>query len=423
MIQRDDAPISTTDLRKGMSVEVRGSITNSISGTATTVTVEEVVRGPVESKTGSASAGNLLVLGQTVLVDDTTLFDSSVPDFTSIARSALLEVHGARRADGSVLARYLERKTGPVVFSLRGVVAAHSAATQTFTIGALTVNFTAATIGKMPMPSGSNWNGLYVQVRGSKCAGVPVCSTLAATKVNLAGLDLASADEAEIEGFVTNFTSTSDFTVNFQRVLTTPSTIYSGGLQSEIAAGVKLEVEGSLAGGVITATKVSFKDSVKLESNAIATVSTIALEGLPGITVSANALTKIKTTTAATTSDLGPLNNMSLRIRGRASGPSSVIATEIDDRGVSVPHGDVILQGEVTKADVTNPTLKILGVDVNTSLLSPTTDFIGLTGSRISPATFFGALTPNGGLVKAKGGLPASNALVAGPLKEVELED
>jgi hypothetical protein len=42
---------------------------------------------------------------------------------------------------------------------------------------------------------------------------------------------------------------------------------------------------------------------------------------------------------------------------------------------------------------------------------------------NIGRAAFFSALTPNGGLVKAKGRLPATNALSAGTLREVELED
>ncbi len=94
-ITRDDVSISESELRKGMVVEVRGSIASSTSGTATTVAVEEAVRGRTESITGIASAGTLIVLGQTVNVDDTTLYDSSVT-FTTIAVGDILEVHGHR---------------------------------------------------------------------------------------------------------------------------------------------------------------------------------------------------------------------------------------------------------------------------------------------------------------------------------------
>lgn len=88
---------------------------------------------------------------------------------------------------------------------------------------------------------------------------------------------------------------------------------------------------------------------------------------------------------------------------------------------------DVILQGTVAGGDVTNPTFKILGVTVDTSMLDPNNDFEDLNDSPMSPTAFFNALTPNGGLVKAKGGLPpvapGGNVLAAGTLRGVELED
>lgn len=418
-IRRDDSSIGENELRKGMIVEVQGSIASSTSGTAATVDVEEAVRGPVESKSGTASAGTLVVLGQTVLVDDTTLIDNNVPNFGAISPGMLLEVHGLRRADGSIAASFIEQKTAPV-FAVRGSVANHNTLAQSFTIGALTVNYNGAITNDMPAGS---WNGLFVEVKGATCSGSPVCGTLTAGKVEPAGLGLANANQAEIEGFVTTLASTSDFTVNSQRVVTTGGTVFSGGVQSEIVLGVKLEVEGSLAGGVLTATKVQFKDSVKLESNASVSGSSITLEGLPGITVTANAFTEFKNT-AATASNLAPLNNRNVRIRGRASGAASVIATEIEDRGAADPNGDVILQGTVAKADVINPTFKILGITVDTSQLAAA-DFRDVNDNAIvgGQTAFFNALTPNGGLVKAKGRLPATNALSAGTLREVELED
>jgi hypothetical protein len=419
-ITRNDASISESELREGMVVEVQGSISG---GTADTVTVEEAVRGPVESVSGSASAGILVVLGQTVQIDDTTVFDNNVPNFGAVTQGMLLEVHGLRRPDGSIVASFVEEKSLPVVFAVRGVVADHNALSLTFKVGSLTVNYGSAVISDMPAPSGSNWNDLFVEVKGEICSGNPVCGTLTATKVEPEGLGVPDANEAEIEGFVTALVSTSDFTLDSQRVVTTGSTEFLGGLQDEIVLGVKLEVEGNLAGGVLTATKVKFEDSVRIESNATVSGSTITVEGLPGITVTANAFTEFKSTTA-TAANLAPLHGRNVRIRGRASGSASVIAAEIEDNGPSVANVDVILQGNAV--NVSNPTFDILGVTVDTSSLNPNTDFQGVNDSPITPAEFYGALTPNGGLVKAKGRLPAGgggNVLAAGTLREVELED
>lgn len=425
-IRRDDMSINESELHEGMIVEVQGTIASSTSGTATTVEVEEAVRGPVEFKSGTAAPGTLRVLGQTVRVDDTTLFDNNVPDFAAVNVSDLFEVHGLRRDDGEIVASFIERKTTPVTFAVRGTVANHNASARTFTVGALTVNYVSAIINDMPAPTGSNWNGLFVEVKGDRCTGTsPVCGTLNASKVEPEGLALANANQAEIEGFVTTLDPPAGFTVNAQRVLVTGATVFAGGLQDEIVPGVKLEVEGSLAGGVLTATKVKFKDSVRIESNASVSGSVLVLEGLPGITVSANDFTEFDGT-SATAANLAPLNGRSVRIRGRASGTASVIASEIVDRGPADSNGDVSLQGVVPGASVSNPTFTILGVTVNTSALNPANDFRGVNDSPISPVAFFGALTPNGGLVKAKGELPVApggNVLAAGTLREVELED
>jgi hypothetical protein len=312
------------------------------------------------------------------------------------------------------------------VFAVRGTVAEHNDGAKTFKVGALIVNYgvPGTIINDMPAPNGSNWNGLFVEVKGS-CADNPVCGTLTATKVESERLGVADAAQAEVEGFVTTFTSISNFKVGSQQVLTNGSTVFLGGDKAEIAPGVKLEVEGSLAGGVLTATKVKFKDSVKIESNATANATTItSLDGLLGITVTANAFTEFKGNTTATWDDLMPLNLRSVRIRGRASGANSVIATEIEDKGPAVGNADVILQGFATT--VSNPTFVILGVQVDTSGLSDPADFNGVNDNDIGRTAFFSALTPNGGLVKAKGRLPVAlggNALAADRLKEVELED
>lgn len=421
--KRDDIFVPESQLRRGMTVEVQGSFASSTSGTATSVTVEEAVRGPVEAlPTGTPATGaTLTVLGQTVRVDNATIIDNNVPNFAAIVAGMLLEVHGPRRADGSIAATFIEKKTAPVVFAVRGTVGNHNAVARTFTVGALTVNYASATINDMPAPSGSNWNNLFVEVKGNGCAGSPVCGTLNATKVEPEGLGIANAANAEIEGFVTALVSTSDFTVNSQRVVTTGTTQFLGGLKDEIVLGAKLEVEGSLAGGVLTATKVKFKESVRLESNASVSGSTLTLEGIPGVTVTANTFTEFKNTAAS----LALLNGRHVRIRGRASGLNSVIATEIEDRGPTDAGGDVILQGTVARSDVTTPSFKILGVTVNTTGLAQQ-NFEDVNDNPIGSAAFFNLLSLNGGLVKAKGQLPAqlgNNAFLAGSLEEVELED
>ena len=287
-IVRDGNPATESNLRVGMVVTVNGSRSGS-SGSATRIEVDDALKGFVEAK---VDPNHWTVMGQTVLVDDRTRFENNVqPGVGDFA-----EVHGLVVADGTISGGFIEKKNAPFpAFEVKGFVKNHNDASKTFDIGTLTVNYSNATINDMPNPAGNAWNGLLVEAKGNTCAAAPVCGTLTAGKVEPNGPQMREAAEFEIEGFVTSLTSTSDFVVGNQRVVTTGSTRFEGGVVGDIAVGVKLEVEGVLAGGVLTASKVEFGDSVKIEAD-IDTVgaSSFTLRGLPGITVTVSSLTRFE---------------------------------------------------------------------------------------------------------------------------------
>lgn len=418
-ITRDDSTVPESELRAGMVVEVEGSTSSSTLGTATTVRIEEAVRGTIESKTGTDTSGTMVVLGQTVQIDDATIIDNSVcglgescgthaERFAAMGAGEVVEVHGHRRPDGSIAASYLEGKLPSVTKAVRGTIASHNAGAQTFTIGALTVNYNGATITNMPTPSVSNWNGSFVEVKGT-CLGNPVCGTLTATKVEPEGLAVTSIAQAEYEGFVTAMTSTSDFTVNNQHVITTPTTIFSGGLQADIAVGTKMEVEGVLSAGIITATKVSFRDNIRLESD-IATIvgNNLTLAGLPGITVTVNSFTEYK----GGATGLGDfIVTDHVRIRGRLAAGNTVIVSELEKRSANT---QVILQAQATSAS--NPNLVLLNITVDTTALTDN-NFLNVDDSVMGRTAFFAAALNK--LVKARGDQVGGDVTWA----EVELEE
>src|SRR5712671_5356358 len=360
----DDNPAAESNLRVGMVVTVSGSRSGS-SGSATRIEVDDALKGFVEAK---PDANHWTVMGQTVLADDRTRFENNaqpgVGDFA--------EVHGLPVAGGT-----------------------------------LTVNYSNATINDMPNPATASWNGLLVEAKGSTCTGTaPVCGTLTASKVEPNGPQMREAAEFEIEGSVTSLTSTSDFVVGNQRVVTTGSTRFEGGVASDIAVGVKLEVEGVLAGGVLTASKVEFGDGIRIEAD-IDTVgaSSFTLRGLPGITVTANSLTRFE-------GGVSGLNNLvagnHVRIRGRTSDSNTVIATEMERRSAD-PR--VELQGPIQSITGASPNqiVTILGVAVDT---------IGVAFEDVNQTTFFSQAVA-GTLVKARGGLNGSTVTWS----EMELED
>src|SRR6267378_4306715 len=396
----DDNPAAESNLRVGMVVTVSGSRSGS-SGSATRIEVDDALKGFVETK---VDANHWTVMGQTVLVDDRARFENNVqPGVGDFA-----EVHGLVVADGTISGGFIEKKNAPFpAFEVKGFVKNQNDTAKTFQIGTLTVNYNGALINDMPNPAGNAWNGLLVEAKGNTCATTPVCGTLTATKVEPNGPQMQEADEFEIEGFVTSLTSTGDFVVGNQRVVTTGSTRFEGGIASDIAVGVKLEVEGVLAGSVLTASKVEFEDSIKIDAS-IDTVGTssLTLRGLPGITVTVNSLTRFE-------GGVSGLNNLvagdHVRIRGRASGSNTVIATEVERRSAD-PR--VELQGPIQSIAGATPNqiVTILGVAVDTT---------GVVFEDVNRATFF-AQAVVGTLVKARGTLVGGGGVT---WSEMELED
>lgn len=403
-VRIDDNPGGADDLRIGMVVRIDGSADDR---SASTIVVEDAVKGRVEA---APDATRLIVMGQTVRIDAQTVFDDGIVPVAG----EYVEVHGLVAGDGVIAAGYVERKatlaTPP--YAVKGLVKNHDAAAQTFVVGALRVRYGAGTtLSDMP---GGSWNGLQVEVKGSSCAGNPVCGTLTATKVEPDVLGVDDTPHTEFEGYVTRLTA-DGFVVGAQTVVVTPATRYEGGLASDIGLGTKIEVEGSLSGGVLSASKVSLRDNVRLEGNVAsvnAAAGTITLAGLPGVTIAVDSLTELDG--MASLASLAPANHV--RIRGRSAGGSAMSATQLELRSTA-PDSRVELRAAVSAISGTR-SITLLGVVVDTSGVSED-EFKGLDDQPIGRSAFFAALKV-GTVVKARGRLAGSGAV---GWDEVELED
>ncbi len=380
-IRLDDNSVTQADLRVGMVVRIDGSIANA---TAATVTVDDAVKGRVESV---LDANRLIVMGQTVLLDNNTVRENSVVPVAG----DYLEVHGLPTGDGVITAGYIERKTTLPTppFAVKGLVRSHDTTARTFVVGTLTVNYASATTNDMPAGS---WTNLLVDVKGTACAGTPVCGTLTASRVEPAGARATTATQAEVEGFVISGTSAS-FMLGAQQVVTTGSTVYEGGVAADVLPGVKLEAEGSISNGVLTATKVSFRDNLRFEGdigNVNLAQGTITLQGLPGITITVNSLTDINGQPSLAAFQSGD----HVRVKARPGAGGSVLALELDDRSADTR---IELQGPVST--LAGSSITILGITVD---LNNVSQFRNLADVAISRADFLAAATP-GTLVKLRG--------------------
>jgi hypothetical protein len=183
-----------------------------------------------------------------------------------------------------------------------------------------------------------------------------------------------------------------------------------GFADSNIVVGAKVEAEGTSASGVLTATKISFRENVRLESD-VASVdnSSFKLVGFPNINITTNSATDDNGVTV--------IPGLHIRVRGIEGPNNTVLATRIDTQSGM----DAFLQGAVD--DISGAEVTILGVTVNTNLIpdnfpDPDPNFQDIDEIGISRATFLGLVQP-GTLVKFKSNLAASAII----WDEAELED
>ena len=158
-------------------------------------------------------------------------------------------------ANGVIQASYIELKSGLLAGSsieLKGTITGLNTAVKTFSIGALTVDYSIASLSDLP--AGGIANGIFVEVSGSGSNYTLGASPIfKAAKVESASENPSSADgnNLSIEGYIKGFTTGSNtFTVNGQAVNT--GTLSLTGITNNI----RVEVEGTMSGGVLMATKI-----------------------------------------------------------------------------------------------------------------------------------------------------------------------
>lgn len=387
-----------TGLKVGQVVVVQGTISDDgRTGTARTVAYNDDVEGPIASV--NAAANTFVVLGQTVRVTGTTVFDGGISpaSILGLAAAHVVEVSGLPDSTGVIVASRVERRAANTELELSGRIAGLDTTARRFTINAQAVDYAAATLVNGPLAATS-----CVEAKGNTLTG----GVLAATRVEVRSCSLgaASSDKAELEGIVNRFVSATDFDVGGQRVTTTASTTWVNGAAtaaaSDLRLDLKVEVEGTFnAAGVLEARKVEIKP--ESSSRLLGTVDALNAGAgtltMFGVTVTLNASTQLEDKAR---SRVSPLRFADLRtgdyleLRGfRGTTAASILATRVERNDLDTRRE---VQGLVTAA--TQPNLTLLGVSVVTSA---GTQFRNLDGSATTASAFFAAAASR--VVKVRG--------------------
>jgi len=408
---QDGLPATQDDFSVGQMVFLKGTINDDNSNAvATSVSFDDNVEGPVSSV--DAANGIITVLGQTVSIGATTSIDNSCPaeltDFTSVPA---VEVSGFVRADGSIDATRIECKAAAGEFEVKGLATGVTA--TTFMINALAVEYSGAMLADFP--GGSIAEGDPVEAKGTSFgAGGELIATRVEYKAS--PFDVTAGNHVEIEGFITDFSSSAVFSVSGIAVTTNSGTAFEGGAATDLGLNLKIEVEGEFdASGTLVATKVQIKASTNIR--VVGLVDEVVGDALVilGITVNTDVLkTRFEDKTNANVDPLR-ISNLNtgdyVEARGQELPPGEITAflVERDD-----PRARTELRGFVEANGVNRPDLTVLGVTVQTT---PDTIFRDTNGSAFPSADAFWNAVGEGSLVNIDGTEEGTTLLVADELQ------
>jgi hypothetical protein len=414
-VRIEDRPGAMSELAVGQVVRIEAEVDDKGGARAKTLEQHRLIQGTVQAV--DAVAGTLTIAGQVIRVDDDTSFDDSITpgSLAGVIVGDRIEVHGFSGATGQARATRIEKAgAGEVEVEVTGRVTALDAAARRFSIGSLVVDYSAAALEDFG--SAGLREGDLVEVKGREYLADGALRAQQVDKED-GGVHGQGGDEAEVEGLVTRFVSTTDFDVAGQKVTTTSGTTYVGGTAADLRTDVKVEAEGRLdAAGVLVATKVAFKrnGSVRLAARVEAVDAVAGTLRALGLTIVVDAATRKED--HETDDPVFGVDDLRvgdwIEVRGYAdpAGSGRVIATRLER---DEPEDDVELRGPA--GDLQAPRFRILGVNVETT---PATEFED-EDVRIDAAAFFARA--NGTVVEAEGSW--NGTTLTARKAEIERED
>ena len=323
---------SRDDLKLGMTINVRGTpittdSSDSDSSTATSIVFGSAILGPITAI--DSGAGALTVLGQSVDVMATTVFEASLGGaINALSVGDVIEVYGLfDSATQHYRATRIERKTGVATYRLRGVVAALDTGARTFTIGAESISY--AGLPGTGVPAGlANGSIVRIDLQTTLVGGMR-----AVLRLRDGVTEPLDHDEVRIEGLISVFASSASFSVDGVPVDASQASFPDG--TAGLGVGVRVALRGAVGNGVLSAARVQIKSEAQVEIDGFelrGLITSIDTAGqsfvLRGVSVSFAGTVEYKDGTQA---DLAAGKN--IEVRGRLSSDGTrLVATRITFR-------------------------------------------------------------------------------------------
>ena len=272
-----------SELYVGQVVSLYGSIDDAgANGVAWVVYYDDDIEGPIASV--DAAANRMTVLGQTVLVDETTTIAlaSGARSLDALSEDDGVAVSGFRNADGHLVATWIGDAGSAASQEVSGRVTAADPDGQSFAVNGLAVDYAAANL--YDFATGGPGIGDGVEIAGSfdDASGRFVAEHVWSTDSMVAPI---TDVRGELEGYITARSGLTRLEINGQPVQLTWSTDFEDGWFFDLALDAKVEVEGHYdAEGVLIAERIEFESApnVQIAGTVDAVIENVVyVDGMP----------------------------------------------------------------------------------------------------------------------------------------------
>lgn len=229
-----DSSAEASTLNDGQVVVVNGPVDDNNNGIANQVIYTTHVSGEITNITSDS----ISVLGQTVTLEHEVIFGGVATQIHDLRIGDIVNVSGFIRSNGDLSATRIDQ-IQTRADRLTGSISALNEANSTFVVNQLTVDYS-----QIELPPGLT-NGMTVNIQGAIDGSNPL-------RLNAATINLIESaanrgiDRVEIEGFITEFSNASHFSIGNTVVYTDLQTEIVGNDRDDLALNVKVEVEGYL---------------------------------------------------------------------------------------------------------------------------------------------------------------------------------
>lgn len=250
IINVNDQPAALSAIKPGHIVAMIGDADGNQRVVAEELNFQANLIGNVDSV--DAAAGTLVIMGQTVIVDDTSILTTPLAGFT---QGELAQVSGYVNDDGTIVAARIDYSVSSGELRLIGTVESLDSANFRFAINGLPIDYSQALT--IDTPNGELASGMDVLITGDRASN----GVFRARSVTHYDRDISefAGSHFRAEGRVTAARSGADFSLNGFPIVMGGQRDYRQGSADDIAVGVSLRLEGNvLSDGTAQAHRVWF---------------------------------------------------------------------------------------------------------------------------------------------------------------------